>query len=54
MATLTKRDLVSAELLDDRLRVAGVSARVGPAVIVVRGKYGERQRYENLAALPTV
>jgi hypothetical protein len=51
IATLTKRDLLSAELVNDWLWVGGLWARVGPAALRAREKYGEPRLYENFEAL---
>ena len=53
IATLTKRDLLSAELVNDWLWVGGLWARVGPAALRAREKYGEPRLYENFEALAT-
>jgi hypothetical protein len=51
IATLTKHDLLSAELVNDWLWVDGLWARVGPAARKARTKYGEERLYENFEAL---
>jgi hypothetical protein len=53
IATLTKRDLLSAELITDWLWVKGLWSRVGPAALSVREKFGEPKLYENFEALAT-
>ena len=53
VGTLTKRDLLSAELVNDWLWVAGLWARVGPAALRSREKHGERRLYENFELLAT-
>jgi hypothetical protein len=51
IGTLTKRDLLSAELVRDWLWVEGIWARVGPAARRQREKFGEPRLYENFEAL---
>lgn len=51
IGTLVKHDLLSAELVDDWLWVEGIWARVGPAAIRQREKFGEPRLYENFQAL---
>jgi len=51
VATLTKHELLSAELVNDWLWVGGLWSRVGPAALRAREKYGEPRLYENFAAL---
>jgi hypothetical protein len=51
VATLTKHDLLSAELVNDWLWVGGLWSRVGPAALKAREKYGEPRLYENFEAL---
>jgi hypothetical protein len=51
IGTLTKRDLLSAELVHDWLWVEGLWARVGPAALRMREKMGEPRLYENFEAL---
>ena len=51
IGTLTKRDLLSAELVHDWLWVEGLWARVGPAARRAREKFGEPRLYENFEAL---
>jgi len=51
VATLTKHDLLSAELVNDWLWVGGLWSRVGPAALRAREKYGEPRLYENFEAL---
>jgi hypothetical protein len=51
IATLTKRDLLSTELVNDWLWVDGLWSRVGPAALRAREKYGEPRLYENFEAL---
>jgi hypothetical protein len=51
IGTLTKHGLLSAELVHDWLWVAGIWARVGPAALKAREKYGEPRLYENFEAL---
>jgi hypothetical protein len=53
VATLTKHDLLSAELVNDWLWVDGLWARVGPAARRARESYGEPRLYENFEALAT-
>jgi len=51
IGTLTKHELLSAELVNDWLWVEGLWARVGPAALKARQKYGEERLYENFEAL---
>ena len=51
IGTLTKHDLLSVELVNDWLWVAGLWSRVGPAAIRTREKMGEPRLYENFEAL---
>jgi hypothetical protein len=51
IGTLTKRDLLSAELVHDWLWVHGIWSRVGPAALRARDKFGEPRLYENFEAL---
>jgi hypothetical protein len=51
IATLTKHELLSAELVNDWLWVGGLWSRVGPAALRAREKYGEPRLYENFEAL---
>ncbi|HEX8856281.1 MAG TPA: hypothetical protein VF752_11855 [Thermoleophilaceae bacterium] len=51
IGTLTKRDLLSAELVHDWLWVEGLWSRVGPAARRAREKFGEPRLYENFEAL---
>jgi len=51
IATLTKHDLLSAELVHDWLWVEGIWARVGPAALRARERHGEPRLYENFEAL---
>jgi hypothetical protein len=51
IATLTKRDLLSAELVEDWLWIEGLWSRVGPAAFKVREKFGEPTLFENFEAL---
>jgi hypothetical protein len=51
VATLTKHELLSAELVNDWLWVGGLWSRVGPAALRAREKYGEPRLYENFEAL---
>jgi hypothetical protein len=53
IATLTKHGLLSEELVQDWLWVAGIWARVGPAALRQREKFGEPRLYENFEALAT-
>jgi hypothetical protein len=53
IGTLTKHDLLSVELVDDWLWIAGLWSRVGPAARKAREKFGEPRLYENLEALAT-
>jgi hypothetical protein len=51
IATLTKNDLLSTELVNDWLWIAGLWSRVGPAALKAREKAGEPRLYENFEAL---
>ena len=51
VATLTKHNLLSAELVNDWLWVSGLWSRVGPAALRARENYGEPRLYENFEAL---
>jgi len=51
VGTLTKRDLLSAELVHDWLWIEGMWARVGPAALRARDKFEEPRLYENFEAL---
>jgi hypothetical protein len=51
IGTLTKHNLLSAELVRDWLWVRGIWERVGPAAIRQREKFGEPKLYENFEAL---
>lgn len=51
IATLTKHNLLSAELVDDWLWIEGLWGRVGPAALKMREKMGEPRLYENFEAL---
>jgi hypothetical protein len=51
IGTLVKRDLLSAELVNDWLWIDGLWARVGPAAIKQRDKMEEERLYENFEAL---
>lgn len=51
IATLTKRDLLSTELVTDWLWVEGLWSRVEPAARSVRERFGEPRLYENFEAL---
>lgn len=53
IATLTKNDLLSVELVRDWLWVEGIWSRVGPAALKQRDKFGEPRLYENFEALAT-
>jgi hypothetical protein len=53
IATLTKRDLLSVELVEDWLWIEGMWSRVGPAALRAREKFGEPRLYENFEALAT-
>ena len=53
IGTLTKRDLLSAELVKDWLWIEGLWSRVGPAALRAREKFGEPRLYENFEALAT-
>lgn len=51
IATLTKNDLLSADLVKDWLWIAGIWSRVEPAARKTREKTGEPKLYENFEAL---
>ncbi|HWF36856.1 MAG TPA: hypothetical protein VG295_15860 [Solirubrobacteraceae bacterium] len=51
IATLTKHDLLSPELVHDWLWIEGIWSRVGPAALRLREKAGEPRLYENFEAL---
>jgi hypothetical protein len=51
IGTLVKRDLLSAELVNDWLWVEGLWSRVGPAALRARDKFGEPRLYENFEAM---
>jgi len=51
VATLVKNDLLSRELVNDWLWVAGAWERVGPAAKRFREKAGVSQLYENFEGL---
>jgi hypothetical protein len=51
VGTLTKRDLLSAELVHDWLWIEGIWTRVGPAALRASDKFGEPRLYENFEAL---
>jgi hypothetical protein len=53
IATLTKHDLLSEELVKDWIWVEGLWARVGPAALRQREAMGEPRLYENFEALAT-
>ena len=52
IGTLTKRDLLSSELVQDWLWIGGMWSRVGPAALRrAREKFGQPRLYENFEAL---
>jgi hypothetical protein len=51
IGTLTKRGLLSAELINEWLWIEGIWARVGPAAIRLRERFEEPRLYENFEAL---
>jgi hypothetical protein len=51
IGTLTKRDLLSSELVNDWIWVQGLWSRVGPAALRARQRFGEPRLYENFEAL---
>jgi hypothetical protein len=53
IATLTKHDLLSEELVRDWIWVDGIWAKVGPSALKMREKAGEPRLYENFEALAT-
>jgi hypothetical protein len=51
IATLTKHELLSKELVNDWLWIEGLWSRVGPAALKAREKFGEPRLFENFEAL---
>jgi hypothetical protein len=51
VGTLTKHGLLSSELVNDWIWIEGLWARVGPAALKQRERYGEPRLYENFEAL---
>jgi len=51
IGTLTKHDLLSAQLVNDWLWIEGLWARLGPAALKLRERFGEAALYENFEAL---
>ena len=51
IGTLTKHGLLNTELVNDWLWVEGLWARVGPAALRQRARFGEPRLYENFEAL---
>jgi hypothetical protein len=51
IGTLTKHKLLSTDLVYDWLWIEGMWARVGPAALRVRERFGEPRLYENFEAL---
>jgi hypothetical protein len=51
IGTLTKHNLLNVKLVHDWLWVEGLWARVGPAAVKQREKFGEPRLYENFEAL---
>jgi hypothetical protein len=51
VGTLTKNGLIDTGLMLDWLWVSGAWARVGPAALKAREKYGVPELYENIEAL---
>jgi hypothetical protein len=51
IATLTKHRLLSDELVLDWLWIEGIWARVAPAALRQRERFGEPRLYENFEAL---
>jgi hypothetical protein len=54
IGTLTKNDLLSAELLKDWPWVEGIWSRVGPAAMRQREKDGEPRLYEDYSATTSI
>jgi hypothetical protein len=53
IGTLTKHDLLSAQLVDDWLWIDGLWDRLGPAALRLRERHGEPRLYENFELLAT-
>jgi hypothetical protein len=51
VGTLTKNGLLDADLVLDWIWVSGAWARVGPAAVKAREKFGEPELYVNMEAL---
>jgi hypothetical protein len=51
IGTLTKHELLSAELVHDWIWMPGLWSRVGPAALRAREAFGEPKLYENFEAL---
>jgi hypothetical protein len=51
VGTLVKQNLLNRELVHDLWWVEGIWARVGPAAVHQREKFGEPRLYENFEAL---
>jgi hypothetical protein len=51
IGTLVKHGLLSSELVNDWLWIAGIWSRVGPAAVKARERFGEQRLYENFEAL---
>jgi hypothetical protein len=54
IGTLTKHDLLSPQLVSDWIWLEGLWARVGPAALRMRERYGEPRLWENFEALAAV
>jgi hypothetical protein len=54
IGTLTKHDLLSAQLVSDWIWLEGLWARLGPAALRMRERYGEPRLWENFEALAAV
>ena len=53
IGTLTKHDLLSVQLVTDWLWIEGLWARLGPAALKLRERFGEPRLYENFEVLAT-
>jgi len=51
IGTLTKHELLSAELVNDWLWIGGIWSRIGGAARRQRDRFGEPRLYENFEAL---
>jgi hypothetical protein len=53
IGTLTKHGLLNRQLVEDWIWIDGLWARLGPAALKMREKFGEPRLYENFEALAT-